>query len=159
MKDAAPEQVLGTLSLREVRLAADERAQLLERDVVAAEARNEGLLKRKNAVEEEIREKTTRRSSAASQRIRAGATYPAAADARRSAALRRVSAFRWTVPRANWLHLEQLLGDALLATWVTDADHADAVRRIIFRDYPEQSVAVITEADAARPSGVVEAVH
>lgn len=145
VKDAAPEQVLGTVSLREVRSAADERAQLLERDVVAAETRNEGLLKRKHAVEEEIREKEQR--GEAVPQVKGFAQAQRAIQQQMLAA---VPLYEGLVPAAGramreLAALEQLLGDALLATWVTDANHADAVRRIIFRDYPEQSIAVVTE--------------
>jgi DNA repair exonuclease SbcCD ATPase subunit len=43
--------------------------------------------------------------------------------------------------------LEQVVGDAILATWLTTADEADNLRALIFRDFPEHALAVApTEA-------------
>jgi DNA repair exonuclease SbcCD ATPase subunit len=38
--------------------------------------------------------------------------------------------------------LEQVLGDAILATWLTTADEAGNLRALIFRDFPEHALAV-----------------
>ncbi len=46
--------------------------------------------------------------------------------------------------------LEQVIGDAVLATWLVEPESADTLRRILFRDYPNQSLAVPNEGDDTR---------
>ncbi|NLN01935.1 MAG: AAA family ATPase [Lentisphaerae bacterium] len=46
--------------------------------------------------------------------------------------------------------LEQIIGDAVLATWLVGPENADNLRRILFRDYPEHALAVPDEDDDTR---------
>ncbi len=42
--------------------------------------------------------------------------------------------------------LEQTIGDAVLATWLVDADDAATLRGLIFRDFPAQTLAVMPDS-------------
>lgn len=47
---------------------------------------------------------------------------------------------------------EQVLGDELLATWVVEASDADELRKLLFRDHREQSIAVRSEIEEIHPA-------
>ncbi|MBP5321229.1 MAG: AAA family ATPase [Kiritimatiellae bacterium] len=46
--------------------------------------------------------------------------------------------------------LEQLIGDAVLGTWIVPAENADALRKLLFKKFPAHSLAVIDEDDETR---------
>lgn len=52
-------------------------------------------------------------------------------------------------PREVAMH-EQIIGDAVLATWLVGPEGADSLRRILFRDYPGHALAVPNEDDDTR---------
>ena len=65
--------------------------------------------------------------------------------------------YRLLVPRserkgAELAAFEQVLGDDLLATWVVEASDADALRKLLFRDHREQSIAVRSEIEQIHPA-------
>lgn len=65
--------------------------------------------------------------------------------------------YRLLVPRserkgAELAAFEQVLGDDLLATWVVEASDADALRKLLFRDHRQQSIAVRSEIEQIHPA-------
>ena len=65
--------------------------------------------------------------------------------------------YRLIVPRAGrtgpeMAAFEQVLGDDLLATWIVDADNADALRKLLFREHRRQSLSVRSEIEQTPPS-------
>lgn len=46
--------------------------------------------------------------------------------------------------------MEQLIGDAILATWIVQKDNADALRKILFKNFPDHGIAVADEDDDTR---------
>lgn len=46
--------------------------------------------------------------------------------------------------------LEQLIGDDILATWIVDEKESDLLRKILFKSFPEHSLAVPDEDDETR---------
>jgi len=142
-KSEAPEAALAALPLTELRTAADGTAQGLDRQIQAAEIHLEALEKRLAALAAEIEEKKNR-----------GETLPFVkgfAQAQRTLQQRMLRALPLYLglepaPGATVRELgalEQLIGDATLATWVTDEASAADVRGLLFRDFPEQSLAVV----------------
>jgi DNA repair exonuclease SbcCD ATPase subunit len=143
LKSENPEADLATLPLAEIRTEADNTAQSLDRQLQAAELHLESLDKRHAALAAEIEEKKNR-----------GETVPLVkgfAHAQRALQQRMLRAqplymglepAPGATPR-ELATLEQLIGDAALATWVTDEASAADVRSILFRDFPEQSLAVV----------------
>jgi DNA repair exonuclease SbcCD ATPase subunit len=151
-KSEAPEAGLAALPLAEVRSAADKTAQALDGQLKAAELHLEALDKRLAALAAEAEEKQSRgeavplvKSFAQAQRqlqqrmIRAQPLYLGLEPAPGTTA-RELAA------------LEQLIGDAVLATWITDETHAADVRGLLFRDFPDQSLAVVGEDTEPIPS-------
>ncbi len=142
-KSETPETDLATLPLAEVRRAADDTAQALDGQLKAAEIHLEALDKRLAALAAESEEKKKR-----------GETVPLVkgfAQAQRVLQQRMLRAqplYAGLVPAPGvtvreLAALEQLIGDATLATWVSDEAHAADVRSLLFRDFPEQSLAVV----------------
>ena len=144
-KSEAPEADLASLPLAEIRTAADNTAQGLDRQLQAAELHLETLDKRLAGFAAEIEEKRNRgetvplvKGFAQAQRtlqqrmLRAQPLY-AGLEPAPGATARELAA------------LEQLIGDGALATWITDEANAEDVRSILFRDFPEQSLAVVGE--------------
>lgn len=43
--------------------------------------------------------------------------------------------------------LEQIIGDSILATWIVEEDEADSLRKTLFRDFPDHSIAVPKDDD------------
>ncbi len=142
-KGESPETDLAALPLADIRSAADDTAQTLDRQLQAAESQLDALDKRHAALSAEIEEKRAR-----------GDTVPLVkgfAQAQRTLQQRLLHAqplYLGLVPAAGvsareLAALEQLVGDATLATWITDEASADDVRGVLFRDFPEQSLAVV----------------
>ena len=142
-KSETPETGLAALPLTEIRTSADTAAQLLDGQLKAAEIHLETLDKRLAALAAESEEKRNRgetvplvRGFTQAQRMlqqrlhRARPLYAGLAPAP-GVTVRELAA------------LEQLIGDATLATWITDEASAADVRGILFREFPEQSLAVV----------------
>ena len=144
-KSDTPENELSSLPLAEIRTAADDTAQSLDGQLKAAETHLETLDRRLAGLAAEIDEKRSR-----------GDTVPLVKGF--SQAQR---AFQQRMLRAQPLYLglepapgatarelaalEQLVGDATLATWITDEATAAEARSLLFRDFPEQSLAVVSD--------------
>jgi DNA repair exonuclease SbcCD ATPase subunit len=142
-KSETPESALASLPLAEVRTAADDTAQGLDRQLATLGVHLEALDKRLAALAAESEEKRHR-----------GETVPLAkgfAQAQRALQQRLLRAQPLYLglepaPGATARELaalEQLVGDATLATWITDEASAADVRSLLFRDFPEQSLAVV----------------
>jgi len=144
-KSETPETGLSALPLTELRTASDDTAQALDRQLQAAELHIDGLNKRLASLDEERTDKKNRgealplvKNFAQAQRVlqqrlaRAQPLY-AGLEPAPGATSRELAA------------LEQIIGDAVLATWITDEANAADVRGILFRDFPEQSLAVVGE--------------
>ena len=144
-KSETPETDLAALPLTDVRTAADDTAQSLDRQLQAAEDRLDALVKRLAALTAEIDEKKNRGETvplvknftqaqrALQQRMLRAQPLYAGLEPAPGATARELAA------------LEQLIGDAALATWITDEANAADVRSLLFRDFPEQSLAVVTD--------------
>jgi energy-coupling factor transporter ATP-binding protein EcfA2 len=152
LKSETPEADLAALPLAEVRTAADDTAQNLDRQLQATELHLDALDKRLAAFAAEIDEKKNRgetvplvKNFAAAQRaiqqrmVRAQPLY-AGLEPAPGATARELAA------------LEQLIGDAALATWITDEANAADVRSLLFRDFPEQSLAVVGDGTEPIPA-------
>jgi recombinational DNA repair ATPase RecF len=146
-KAEAPEAELGALQdgVGALRGEADTTAQTLDRQLQTAEDRLEQLDKRLAALAADIDEKRAR-----------GETVPLVkgfAQAQRAIQQRLLKAqplYAGLEPAAGLtsrelVALEQLIGDAALATWVTDEANAAELRGLLFREFPEQSLAVVND--------------
>lgn len=144
-KSDIPEQDLAELPILELRTNADELMQTVSRQLALTEERREGLLRRRAVIEADMKERQLR-----------GEATPLVkgfSQAQRLLQQRMINAFSLyekLVPASGVSHrelaaLEQLLGDAVLATWVTDEASANDVRSLIFREFPEQGLAVVSE--------------
>jgi energy-coupling factor transporter ATP-binding protein EcfA2 len=144
-KSDAPERDLAELPILDLRTRADELMQTVSRQLALTEDRCEGLLRRRAAIEADMKERQLR-----------GEAMPLVkgfAQAKRLLQQRMVNAvplYEKLVPASGvslreLAALEQLLGDAVLATWVTDDTSANDVRNLIFREYPEQGLAVVSK--------------
>jgi energy-coupling factor transporter ATP-binding protein EcfA2 len=144
-KSDIPEQDLAELPILELRTNADELMQTVSRQLALTEERREGLLRRRAVIEADMKERQLR-----------GEATPLVkgfSQAQRLLQQRMINAFSLyekLVPASGvslreLAALEQLLGDAVLATWVTDAASANDVRSLIFREFPEQGLAVVSE--------------
>lgn len=144
-KSDAPECDLAELPVLDLRTSADELMQTVSRQLALTEERCEGLLRRRAAIEADMKERQLR-----------GEAMPLVkgfSQAQRLLQQRMINAvplYEKLVPASGvspreLAALEQLLGDAVLATWVTDDTSANDVRNLIFREYPEQGLAVISE--------------
>ncbi|MEI6647227.1 MAG: ATP-binding protein [bacterium] len=144
-KSDAPERDLAELPTLELRTSADELMQTVSRQLALTEERTEGLLRRRATIEADMKERQVR-----------GEAMPLVkgfSQAQRLLQQRMVNAvplYEKLVPASGvslreLAALEQLLGDTVLATWVTDDANANDVRNLIFREYPEQGLAVVSE--------------
>ena len=144
-KSDAPERDLAELPILDLRTSADELMQTVSRQLALTEERCEGLLRRRAAIEADMKERQLR-----------GEAMPLVkgfSQAQRLLQQRMINAvplYEKLVPASGvslreLAALEQLLGDAVLATWVTDDTSANDVRNLIFREYPEQGLAVVSE--------------
>ncbi len=144
-KSDAPEGDLAELPILDLRTRADELMQTVSRQLALTEERCEGLLRRRAAIEADMKERQLR-----------GEAMPLVkgfSQAQRLLQQRMINAvplYEKLVPASGvslreLAALEQLLGDAVLATWVTDDTSANDVRNLIFREYPEQGLAVVSE--------------
>ena len=144
-KSDAPEADLAALPFAEVRAAADDTAQSLDRQLQATELHLDTLDKRLASLVAERDEKKARGETvplvksftqaqrALQQRLLRAQPLYAGLEPAPGATARELAA------------LEQLIGDAALATWITDEASAADVRGLLFRDFPEQSLAVVTD--------------
>ncbi len=83
--------------------------------------------------------------------------FEEASRAIRDALLSAEPLYRLLVPRSGrngpeLAAFEQVLGDDLLATWIVDADNADALRKLLFRNHRRQSIAVRSEIEQTAPA-------
>ncbi len=151
-KSETPEVELAHLPLAEIRTAADDTAQSLDGQLKAVELNLANLDKRLAAFAAETDEKKKRgetvplvKNFAQAQRVlqqrllRAQPLY-AGLEPAPGATTRELAA------------LEQLIGDATLATWITDDANAADVRSLLFRDFPEQSLAVVNHDTEPLPA-------
>ena len=151
-KSEAPETELALLPLGEVRTAADDTAQALDGQIKESELKRDSLDKRLAALAVEYEDKRSR-----------GESVPLVKNFLQAQRL-----FQQRMLRAQPLYmglepapgttarelaaLEQLIGDDVLATWVTDETNAADVRGLLFRDFPEQSLAVVSDDIELLPS-------
>ncbi|MBM4163171.1 MAG: hypothetical protein FJ222_01820 [Lentisphaerae bacterium] len=155
-KNEDPEADLAMLPLADTRTAADAAAQGLDRQLQAAEAALERLDKRLAELVAEIAEKRSR-----GEAVPAVKGFAQAWQAIRQGLLRAQPLYAGLVPAAGTstrelAALEQLIGDAVLATWVTDAASAADLRGLLFRDFPEQSLAVVGDDTEPLPAAFAE---
>ncbi|MDD3544758.1 MAG: ATP-binding protein [Kiritimatiellae bacterium] len=155
-KSETPETELADLPLNELRTAADDTAQTLDRQLQETELRLESLEKRLASLTADIDEKRAR-----------GDTVPLVKGFAQAQ-----SEIRQRMSRAQPLYLglepasgvsprelaalEQIIGDATLATWITDAAGAADLRSLLFRDFPEQSLAVVDDDTEPLPAAYAE---
>ncbi|MDD4018826.1 MAG: ATP-binding protein [Kiritimatiellae bacterium] len=151
-KSETPETELVALPLNELRAAADDTAQKLDRQLQETELRLDALDKRLAALTAESDERRAR-----------GDTVPLvkgfahAQSAIRQRMLRAQPLYLGLEPASGvspreLAALEQIIGDATLATWITDADGAADLRSLLFRDFPEQSLAVVDDDTEPAPA-------
>lgn len=142
-KSETPETDLAALPLAEIRTAADDAAQSLDRQLQAAEIHLDALDKRLAALAAESEDKRQRGETAPLVK-----GFAQAQRALQQRLLRAQPLYLGLEPAPGatareLAALEQLIGDATLATWVTDEASAADVRSLLFRDFPEQSLAVV----------------
>jgi energy-coupling factor transporter ATP-binding protein EcfA2 len=151
-KSDTPETDLAALPLAEVRTAADDTAQSLDRQLQAAEDKLDALAKRLAALTAEIDEKKNR-----GEAVPLVKNFAQAQRALQQRLLRALPLYAGLEPAPGvsareLAALEQLIGDATLATWITDEASAADVRSLLFRDFPEQSLAAVGDATEPLPS-------
>jgi DNA repair exonuclease SbcCD ATPase subunit len=150
-KSAQPENELADLPLADLRQAADTTAQTLDRQLQATEDRLDALAKRCDQLAAEITEKKNRGEAVPLVR-----NFVQAQRALQQKLLRARPLYDGLVPAPGatareLAALEQLIGDAVLATWVTDEASAADVRALLFRDFPEHSLAVVASDTEPHP--------
>ncbi len=151
-KSETPEADLAALPLTDIRKAADDTAQSLDRQLQTAEDRLDALAKRLAGLAAEAEEKKNRGETVP---LAKGFTQAQRALQQRMLKAQPLYAGLEPAPGATARELaalEQLIGDATLATWITDEANAADVRSLLFRDFPEQSLAVVTDATEPLPS-------
>jgi len=151
-KSETPETELATLPLTELRSAADDTAQTLDRQLQEAESKLAALDTRLAALAAEIGEKRARGDTV--PRVKGFALAQAAI---RQRLLRTQPLYLGLepapgTPARELAALEQLIGDATLATWVTDKTGDTDLRSLLFRDFPEQSLAVVDDDTETVPA-------
>ncbi len=151
-KSDTPEADLATLPLSDVRTAADDTAQSLDRQLQTAEDRLDTLAKRLATLTTEIDDKKSR-----GETVPLVKNFTPAQRALQQRLLRAQPLYAGLEPAIGvtareLAALEQLIGDATLAMWITDEANAADVRSLLFRDFPEQSLAVVTDATEPIPS-------
>jgi energy-coupling factor transporter ATP-binding protein EcfA2 len=151
-KSDRPENDLADLPLADLRNAADSTAQTLDRQLQTAEDRLAAFAKRSDLLAAEIAEKKSR-----GETVPLVKTFVQAQRAIQQKMLRARPLYDGLVPAPGataheLAALEQLIGDAVLATWVTDEANAADLRALLFRDFPEQSLAVVSAATESLPS-------
>ena len=145
-KSDQPEDALADLPLNALRDSADSTAQSLDRSLQSAEDRLDALTKRAEQLAADIADKKNRGEAVPHVK-----NFALAQRALQQKLLRASPLYAGLVPVSGvtareLAALEQLIGDAVLATWVTDESSAADVRALLFRDFPEQSLAVVSAA-------------
>lgn len=144
-KHETPEDDLAVLPLVDIRGATDDTAQELDRQLQAAEARLDALDKRLAALAAEIEERTARGETVPLVKGFAGAERALQQHLLKAQPLYAGLEPASGVSPRDLAALEQLIGDDVLATWITDEANAAEVRRLLFREFPEQSLAVVSD--------------
>jgi len=155
-KSETPETELAVLPLSELRAAADDTAQTLDRQLQETELRLDALDKRLVALTADIDEKRVRGDT-----VPLVKGFAQVQSAIRQRMLRAQPLYLGLEPASGvspreLAALEQLIGDATLATWITDADSAADLRSLLFRDFPEQSLAVVDDDAEPLPAAYTE---
>ena len=144
-KSETPETGLAALPLAELRTASDDTAQALDGQLKEAELHLESLDKRIAGLAAETEEKRSR-----GETVPLVKGFTQAQRLLQQRLLRTQPLYVGLVPAPGVTAreitaLEQLIGDEVLATWITDEASAADVRNLLFRDFPEQSLAVVGE--------------
>jgi DNA repair exonuclease SbcCD ATPase subunit len=140
---AAPEGCVGALPGGALRQEAELQARTLDRLIQEAE-RNVAKLGRERArLAKEIAERAARGETVPAHPV----DFVAAQQAIRGQVFRARPLYLGLEPAAGvtareLTALEQVIGDEILATWLTDADEAGNLRALIFREFPGHTLAV-----------------
>jgi len=145
-----PERTLAEMPVAALYEQADTALNTLIRAQESAENRNDSLIAEIATTEAAIAAK--RRQEEAEPAI------PGFAEARsaiREALLKAQPLYEGLIPASGLrarevASLEQLIGDPILATWIVQKDDADHVRKTLFKDFPDHSLAVPNEDDDTR---------
>ncbi len=151
-KSDTPETELASLPLAAIRTAADDTAQSLDGQLKTVELNLANLDKRLVALAAEIDEKKKR-----GETVPLVKNFSQAQRALLQRLLRAQPLYAGLEPAPGvtareLAALEQLIGDAVLATWITDKANAAEVRSLLFRDFPEQSLAVVDDETEPIPA-------
>ncbi len=146
----APESAIAEMPVAELYTQADTESNTIVRALESAEKRSDSLIADISAKETFIAVK--RRQEEAEPAV------PCFAEARRAVIEAMIEArplYEGLVPAAGMRSrevamLEQLIGDPILATWIVQKDDADALRKILFKNFPDHSLAVPDEDDDTR---------
>ena len=150
-REACPEDALSNLTeFSDLTELADRTASETGRKLQAIEDRLEALDADRKRLEKRIGD--LQKQDEAHPRI---SGFAEAREASRDALLDAVPLYEGLVPvntlrPAEIAMLEQLIGDAVLGTWIVPRENADALRKLLFKKYPEQSLAVADDTDNAR---------
>ncbi len=143
--DDAPETRAGAIPVGVVRTEADLALRVLDRQVQAADNRMHALRRQRDKLAAMVAERKAR-----------GETVPDVPDfvpaqaAITQQALKARPLYLGLEPVAGitpreLAALEQVIGDAVLATWLVAGDDAAHLRGLVFRDFPSQTLAVAPE--------------
>lgn len=138
-----PETGVATLPVTALRQEAEMQLRTLDR-LVSEDERNCGRLERERGrLERDIAERTTRGDTIPGQPT----DFVAAQRALREQLFDIRPLYLGLEPASGvtpreLAALEQVIGDSVLATWLTSNEDADKLRALIFRDFPEHALAV-----------------
>lgn len=142
-----PEKGIADLPFADLHEEAGNLSNKLYSDIKAAEDKIEALASDIAAKEAEIEAARAREEAQPSV-----ALFTEAKAAVRAAMLHAKPLYEGLVPspdlRAREIAiLEQTIGDSILATWIVQEEEADGLRKVLFRDFPDHSLAVAKDDD------------
>jgi DNA repair exonuclease SbcCD ATPase subunit len=145
--DPAPEQKLAQLNTQQTRAEADELHMQAHTQNQQQQSRCTELAEKFQTLEKQI---DAKRKQGEAQPV-----IPAFAEAKQLLAEKMYTATplyiglepRDGISRKELSALEQLIGENILGTWLTSPDEENAVRRLLFTQFPAQTIAVV-EADS-----------
>ena len=145
-----PELEIADLPFAELHRAADDHAGRLQSACDAAERRIESL-----TAEICVQEGLIKAGRDREEAQPAVPCFDEARQAIRGAMLGARPLYEGLVPASGMRPreiaiLEQIIGDGILATWITEAGEADSLRRLLFRGFPDHSLAVPEAGDDER---------